>query len=95
MSNNSDIKVIDLTDLNTTFDDNINYDDILKDESITNQPKSKKICINTLQDYVNLKNYIKVVLYQSINYYWKVPYKEEILQLKDTYQNMKNLTEED
>ncbi len=44
--NNSDVEVIDLTSLNTAFD-NIGYENAFEDETITEQPKSRKICINT------------------------------------------------
>ncbi|CAG8762012.1 7119_t:CDS:2 [Funneliformis caledonium] len=32
---NSDVKIIDLTSLNTVFDDDVSYEDILEDKPIT------------------------------------------------------------
>ncbi|CAG8684570.1 14916_t:CDS:1, partial [Funneliformis caledonium] len=116
---NSDMEVIDLTSLNTTFDDDIGYEDALEDEPITQQPKRRKININVSQNCLNLEKCVKMALYQSINYYWKVLQEQGILatlldsrfkdlefvsemlrmrtheQLKDAYQDIKDLTNED
>src|SRR2546421_7914346 len=45
--NNSNVKVVDLTSLNTVFDDDVGYEDAPEDELISKQPKRKKININT------------------------------------------------
>ena len=66
--NDSDVEVVDLTSQNTAFDD-VSYEDAPEDETITEQPKSRKIRINTSQNCTNLKNHVKAALYQSINHY--------------------------
>ncbi|CAG8496625.1 6890_t:CDS:2 [Funneliformis caledonium] len=69
LSDDSNIEVIDLTSLDTAFDDDIYYKDASENEPITKQPKYKKFNINILQNCINLKNCIKAALYQSMNYY--------------------------
>ena len=69
--NSDNVEVVDFTNPNTAFDD-ISYEDAPENETITEQPKNRRICINTPQNCTNLKNHIKVALYRSINHYWKV-----------------------
>lgn len=76
---NSDVEVVDLTNPNTAFDDDVGYEDAPEDEPTTERPKRRKININTPQDCVNLENHVKEALYQSINHYWDVPQEQGML----------------
>ncbi|CAG8720698.1 16691_t:CDS:2, partial [Funneliformis caledonium] len=82
----SSIEVVDLTSPNTTFDDDIGYEDALEDELITRQPKCRKININIPQNYLRFK---------SLKFASKLLRIKTHEQLKDDYQIMKNLTNED
>ena len=115
----SNVEMIDLTSLNTAFDDDVGYEDAPEDEPISGQPKRRKISINTPQNCTDLEKRVKAALYQSMNHYWEVPQEQGMLaalldprfkelrfasnslrvrtqeQLKDAYQDMKNLNNED
>ena len=75
LPDNSNVEIVDLTSPNTAFDDDVGYEDAPEDELITEQPKRRKININTPQDCANLKNRVKAALYQSINHYWNISQK--------------------
>ncbi|PKK56024.1 hypothetical protein RhiirC2_800914 [Rhizophagus irregularis] len=74
----SNVEVIDLTSPNTAFDDDVGYEDAPEDE-ITQQPKRRKININTPQNCFELEKRVKAALYQSINHYWEVPQEQGML----------------
>ncbi|CAG8742167.1 9951_t:CDS:2, partial [Rhizophagus irregularis] len=74
----SNVEVIDLTSPNTAFDDDVGYEDAPEDE-ITQQPKHRKININTPQNCFELEKRVKAALYQSINHYWEVPQEQRML----------------
>jgi len=78
-NDDSDVKIVDLTNPNTAFDDDVGYEDAPEDEPITERPKRRKININTPQDCTNLENRVKVTLYQSMNHYWEVPQEQGML----------------
>ncbi|CAB4396796.1 unnamed protein product [Rhizophagus irregularis] len=61
--NDSNVEDIDLTNSNTAFDDDVGYEDAPEDESISEQPKRRKININTPQNCTDLKKRVKAVLY--------------------------------
>lgn len=65
--------VIDLTTLNTVFDDNIGYIDAPDDEINTDYPKERNISIEIPQNCKNLEKKVKKALYQAMNHYWDVP----------------------
>jgi hypothetical protein len=74
----SNIEVIDLTNPNTAFDDDVGYEDAPEDE-ITQQPKRRKININVPQNCSGLEKRVKEALYQAINHYWEVPQEKGML----------------
>jgi len=63
LDDNFNMEIVDLTSSNTAFDDNVSYEDAPEDEPITEQPKCRKININTSQDCINLENRVKITLY--------------------------------
>jgi len=113
------VEVVDLTSLNTAFDDDVGYEDAPEDEPISKQPRHRKININTPQNCADLDKRVKAALYQSMNHYWEVPQEQGMLaalldprlkelgfvsnslrirtqgQLRNAYQDMKILTNED
>jgi hypothetical protein len=79
MPDDSNVEVVDLTSPDTAFDDDVGYGDAPEDEPITEQPKRRKININTPQNCTNLIKKVKAALYQSINHYWEVPQEQGML----------------
>jgi hypothetical protein len=79
MPDNINAEIIDLTSPNTAFDDDLGYEDAPEDEPVTQQPKRRKININTPQDCFILEKKVKAALYQSINHYWDVPQEHGML----------------
>jgi len=73
----SEVEIVDLSNSNTAFDDNVSYNDISEDddEPIT----GRKISINTPQNCLNLKKKVKTALYNAIKHYWKVPQEHGML----------------
>ncbi|CAG8643644.1 19306_t:CDS:2 [Rhizophagus irregularis] len=66
------VEVVDFTEPNTTFDDDVEYEDSEDGDIANNQSKQRKIKINTPQDCKNLILKVKSALYESITYYWNI-----------------------
>ena len=66
---NFNVEVEDLTSPNTAFDDDVEYENAPEDELISEQPKRRKININTPQNCTDLDKHVKAALYQSMNHY--------------------------
>ncbi|GBB99571.1 hypothetical protein RclHR1_35650001 [Rhizophagus clarus] len=64
---------IDLTTLDTVFDENVEYADCPEDEIDIRHPKGRKIYIETPRDCKDLEKNVKNALYKIINHYWNVP----------------------
>ncbi|CAB5369823.1 unnamed protein product [Rhizophagus irregularis] len=79
LDNDSNVEDIDLTNSDTAFDDDVGYEDAPEDESISEQPKRRKININTPQNYTDLEKRVKAALYRSMNHYWEVPQEQGML----------------
>ncbi|CAB5383759.1 unnamed protein product [Rhizophagus irregularis] len=77
--NDSNVEDIDLTNSDTAFDDDVGYEDAPEDESISEQPKRRKININTPQNCTDLEKRVKAALYRSMNHYWEVPQEQGML----------------
>ncbi|CAB5159974.1 unnamed protein product [Rhizophagus irregularis] len=71
-SNSNEVEVVDFTEPNTTFDDDVEYEDSEDGDIANNQSKQRKIKINTPQDCKNLILKVKSALYESITYYWNI-----------------------
>ena len=67
------MKVVDFTEPNTAFDDDVEYEDSEDGDIANNQSKQRKIKINTPQDCKNLILKVKSALYESITHYWNIP----------------------
>ena len=72
-SNSNDVEVVDFTEPNTAFDDDVEYEDSEDGDIANNQSKQRKIKINTPQDCKNLILKVKSALYESITHYWNIP----------------------
>ncbi|PKK62627.1 hypothetical protein RhiirC2_790092 [Rhizophagus irregularis] len=55
-SNSNEVEVVDFTEPNTTFDDDVEYEDSEDRDIANNQSKQRKIKINTQQDYPRCKS---------------------------------------
>ncbi|GBB85005.1 hypothetical protein RclHR1_11590009 [Rhizophagus clarus] len=66
---------IDLTTLDTVFDEDVEYANSPKDEIDTRHPKGRKIYIEMSQDCKDLEKNVKNTLYKAMNHYWNVPNK--------------------
>ncbi|CAB4381029.1 unnamed protein product [Rhizophagus irregularis] len=71
-SNSNEVEVVDFTEPNTTFDDDVEYEDSEDRDIANNQSKQRKIKINTQQDCKNLILKVKSALYESITHYWNI-----------------------
>lgn len=77
LPDDSEVEIVDLSNPNTAFDDNIGYTDAPEDD--TEGFKSRKISINSPQNCFNLKNKVKTALYNAIKHYWNVPQEHGML----------------
>lgn len=72
-SNSNEVEVVDFTEPNTAFDDDVEYEDTEDGDIANNQSKQRKIKISTPQDCKNLILKVKSALYESITHYWNIP----------------------
>jgi hypothetical protein len=63
---------IDLTTLDTVFDEDVEYVDSPEDEIGTRYPKGRKIYIET-QNCKDLEKNVKNALCKTLNHYWNIP----------------------